>query len=177
MAIAMMGGVIAATVLTLTFLPALYALAFRVRSSAVPTYVAVGHGRHRTIIDATVRRVACDQPLRPQLPREAVRGRFKLVASGRGRITADSPITVTIRPPHGDFTSTNTVSDASRDGAAAGARLPAAAHRCLPARPRLDNPEAEQRPARWPEHKRNGHGSAAVRHRRSRRWTVCWAPG
>jgi hypothetical protein len=28
-----MGGVIAATVLTLTFLPALYALAFRVRSS------------------------------------------------------------------------------------------------------------------------------------------------
>ena len=36
MAIAMMGGVIAATVLTLTFLPALYALAFRVRSSAGP---------------------------------------------------------------------------------------------------------------------------------------------
>ena len=34
MAIAMMGGVIAATVLTLTFLPALYALAFRVRASA-----------------------------------------------------------------------------------------------------------------------------------------------
>ena len=34
MALAMMGGVIAATVLTLTFLPALYALAFRV---AVPT--------------------------------------------------------------------------------------------------------------------------------------------
>ena len=34
MAIAMMGGVIAATVLTLTFLPALYALAFRVRLSA-----------------------------------------------------------------------------------------------------------------------------------------------
>jgi multidrug efflux pump len=34
MALAMMGGVIAATVLTLTFLPALYALAFRVRSSA-----------------------------------------------------------------------------------------------------------------------------------------------
>lgn len=33
MALAMMGGVIAATVLTLTFLPALYALAFRV---AVP---------------------------------------------------------------------------------------------------------------------------------------------
>jgi hypothetical protein len=30
MALAMMGGVIAATVLTLTFLPALYALAFRV---------------------------------------------------------------------------------------------------------------------------------------------------
>jgi multidrug efflux pump subunit AcrB len=34
MALAMMGGVIAATVLTLTFLPALYALAFRVRLSA-----------------------------------------------------------------------------------------------------------------------------------------------
>jgi multidrug efflux pump subunit AcrB len=38
MAIAMMGGVIAATVLTLTFLPALYALAFRVRSSAGRRY-------------------------------------------------------------------------------------------------------------------------------------------
>jgi multidrug efflux pump subunit AcrB len=35
MALAMMGGVIAATVLTLTFLPALYALAFRVRSSVL----------------------------------------------------------------------------------------------------------------------------------------------
>src|SRR5262249_36033130 len=34
MALAMMGGVIAATVLTLTFLPALYALAFRVRLPA-----------------------------------------------------------------------------------------------------------------------------------------------
>jgi hypothetical protein len=34
MAIAMMGGLIAATILTLTFLPALYALAFRVDGSA-----------------------------------------------------------------------------------------------------------------------------------------------
>jgi multidrug efflux pump subunit AcrB len=34
MAIAMMGGVIAATVLTLTFLPALYALVFRIDASA-----------------------------------------------------------------------------------------------------------------------------------------------
>ncbi len=36
MAIAMMGGLIAATLLTLTFLPALYALAFRVRAPAHP---------------------------------------------------------------------------------------------------------------------------------------------
>ena len=35
MAIAMMGGLIAATILTLTFLPALYALAFRVPGKAV----------------------------------------------------------------------------------------------------------------------------------------------
>ena len=45
MALGMMGGVIAATVLTLTFLPALYALAFRV---AVPNahtgYVAKSSG-------------------------------------------------------------------------------------------------------------------------------------
>jgi len=34
MAVAMMGGLIAATILTLTFLPALYALAFRVDRSA-----------------------------------------------------------------------------------------------------------------------------------------------
>jgi multidrug efflux pump subunit AcrB len=34
MAIAMMGGVIAATILTLTFLPALYALVFRIDVSA-----------------------------------------------------------------------------------------------------------------------------------------------
>ncbi len=42
MALAMMGGVIAATVLTLTFLPALYALAFR---------VAVPKGREGPIAD------------------------------------------------------------------------------------------------------------------------------
>ena len=34
MAIAMMGGLVAATILTMTFLPALYALAFRVRQRA-----------------------------------------------------------------------------------------------------------------------------------------------
>jgi multidrug efflux pump len=34
MALAMMGGLIAATILTLTFLPALYALSFRVRAPA-----------------------------------------------------------------------------------------------------------------------------------------------
>jgi Cu/Ag efflux pump CusA len=34
MALAMMGGLIAATVLTLTFLPALYALAFRIDTPA-----------------------------------------------------------------------------------------------------------------------------------------------
>ena len=34
MALAMMGGLIAGTVLTLTFLPALYALSFRVRTPA-----------------------------------------------------------------------------------------------------------------------------------------------
>ena len=35
MALAMMGGLIAATILTLTFLPALYALAFRVAARSV----------------------------------------------------------------------------------------------------------------------------------------------
>jgi hypothetical protein len=39
MAIAMMGGLVAGTILTLTFLPALYALAFRVPGRAV-TYGA-----------------------------------------------------------------------------------------------------------------------------------------
>jgi hypothetical protein len=36
MALAMMGGLIAATILTLTFLPALYALAFRMPFAKVP---------------------------------------------------------------------------------------------------------------------------------------------
>jgi hypothetical protein len=45
MALAMMGGVIAATVLTLTFLPALYALAFRVAAPNAQTrHVAKSSG-------------------------------------------------------------------------------------------------------------------------------------
>jgi hypothetical protein len=46
MAIAMMGGLVAATILTLTFLPALYAMAFRVPGRAV------GHGAEHSAMGA-----------------------------------------------------------------------------------------------------------------------------
>ena len=46
MAIAMMGGLVAGTILTLTFLPALYALAFRVPGRAG------AHGAERPAMDA-----------------------------------------------------------------------------------------------------------------------------
>jgi hypothetical protein len=42
MAVAMMGGIVAATVLTLGFLPALYALWFRVRRESLPEPEAPG---------------------------------------------------------------------------------------------------------------------------------------
>ena len=45
MAIAMMGGLVAGTILTLTFLPALYALAFRVPRAGA-------HGAERPAMDA-----------------------------------------------------------------------------------------------------------------------------
>jgi multidrug efflux pump subunit AcrB len=57
MALAMMGGVIAATVLTLTFLPALYALAFRVAAPAA--------GAARSVADAKL------EAARPALPAAA----------------------------------------------------------------------------------------------------------
>ena len=53
MALAMMGGLVAATILTLTFLPALYALAFKIplpgRSEAAPAVEerCPGAGKHR----------------------------------------------------------------------------------------------------------------------------------
>ena len=53
MALAMMGGLIAATILTLTFLPALYALAFKIplpgRSEAAPAVAepSPGAAKHR----------------------------------------------------------------------------------------------------------------------------------
>jgi hypothetical protein len=53
----MMGGVIAATVLTLTFLPALYALAFRVAAPAA--------GAARSVADAKL------EAARPALPAAA----------------------------------------------------------------------------------------------------------
>jgi hypothetical protein len=47
MALAMMGGLIAATVMTLTFLPALYALAFRVRVPRRVDAQFIGKGRQQ----------------------------------------------------------------------------------------------------------------------------------
>jgi multidrug efflux pump len=46
MAVAMMGGLIMATVLTLVFLPALYAAWFRVKPEAAPSAVSYAAGRH-----------------------------------------------------------------------------------------------------------------------------------
>jgi multidrug efflux pump subunit AcrB len=53
MAISMMGGLVAATILTLTFLPALYALAFRVPGkAAVAQLDAVGTDAHKELVPA-----------------------------------------------------------------------------------------------------------------------------
>jgi hypothetical protein len=46
MALSMMGGLLAATVLTMTFLPALYAVAFRVRSPLVTDSETAQPGRY-----------------------------------------------------------------------------------------------------------------------------------
>ncbi|MBC8048645.1 MAG: efflux RND transporter permease subunit, partial [Chitinophagales bacterium] len=54
MAISMMGGLIAATVLTLTFLPALYALTFRIKTAQSPTKgVGVSVNSSQPLIDAS----------------------------------------------------------------------------------------------------------------------------
>ncbi|MDZ4791520.1 MAG: efflux RND transporter permease subunit [Hyphomicrobiales bacterium] len=56
MAISMMGGLIAATVLTLTFLPALYALTFRIKTAPLPIEgVSVSVNPGQALIDAGAR--------------------------------------------------------------------------------------------------------------------------
>ena len=63
MAIAMMGGLMAGTILTLTFLPALYALAFRVSLPSEPRAQAADETRAATSSRLWRAQAACGAPL------------------------------------------------------------------------------------------------------------------